>query len=174
MSRTSGFSLVETLTVLAVVAVLVAVGAPNVGEALARHQVRTAMHLISTDLAMARNAAIMRRGAVVACPRTSTLRCRSDADWSHGWLVFADPDGNRQPDDAGDLIRVADPPAGAGRALALGATRAFVRYQRDGRSAGTNLTVRVCSRGALAGEVVVNNLGRVRSVRPEGAAPCPL
>ena len=100
--------------------------------------------------------------------------CRGDADWSHGWIVFADPDGNRKPDVDSDLLRVSDPPSGAGRTLRLGATRNFVRYQRDGRSAGTNLTVRVCRGGTLNGEVVVNNLGRVRSVRPLTPRPCPL
>lgn len=174
MHTHAGFTLVEVLTTLAIVAVLLAVGLPGFADVLARQQVRTAMHLISTDLAMARNSAIMRRSPVVACPRTETLRCRSDADWSRGWIVFADPDGNRQPDSDGDLLRVSNAPSGAGRGLALGATRNFVRYQRDGRSAGTNLTVRVCSRGGLNGSVIVNNLGRVRTTRPARPTPCPL
>ena len=174
MHGNTGFTLIEILTTLAVVAVLLAVGLPSFSDVLARHQVRTAMHLISTDLAMARNSAIMRRAPVVACPRTETLRCRGDADWSHGWIVFADPDDNRQPDTDSDLLRVSDAPSGAGRGLRLGATRNFVRYQRDGRSAGTNLTVRVCNRGTLDGQVIVNNLGRVRTARPTRPTPCPL
>ena len=174
MSHPNGFTLVETLATLAILAVLLAIGLPGFSDVLARHQVRTTIHLISTDLAMARNSAIMRRSPVVACPRTETLRCRGDADWSHGWIVFTDPDDNRQPDSEGDLLRVSDAPSGAGRSLALGATRNFVRYQRDGRSAGTNLTVRVCSRGGLGGSVIVNNLGRVRTTRPTRPTPCPL
>ena len=174
MHEHAGFTLIETLTTLAVVAVLLAIGLPNFGDVLTRHQARTAMHLISTDFAMARNSAIMRRSPVVACPRTDDMRCRGDADWSHGWIVFRDPDGNRQPDADSDLLRIAGPPSGAGRGLRLGATRTFVRYQRDGRSAGTNLTVRVCSRGSLDGSVIVNNLGRVRTMRPALPTPCPL
>ena len=174
MHRQAGFTLIEILTVLAVVAVLLAVGLPGFADTLARHRVRTAMHLVSTDLAMARNSAIMRRSPVVVCPRTAALRCSTDADWAHGWIVFADPDGNRQPDAPGDLLRVADAPSGAGRGLRIGATRQFVRYQRDGRSAGTNLTVRVCSADSLNGQVIVNNLGRVRTVRPARPPACPL
>lgn len=173
MHHRNGFTLIELVTTLAIVAVLLAIGLPGFGDLLARHRIRTAMHLISTDLALARNSAIMRRSPVVACPRTETLRCRGDADWSHGWIVFADPDGDRQPDSDSDLLRVSDAPSGAGRGLQLGATRTFVRYQRDGRSAGTNLTVRVCSQGDLGGSVIVNNLGRVRTARPTQPIPCP-
>lgn len=174
MYHRKGFTLIELVTTLAVVAVLLAVGVPGFGDALARLRVQTAMHRVSTDLAMARSSAIMRRSPVVACPGTGMSGCHGDADWSRGWIVFADPDGNRRPDAVSDLLRVSDPPSGSGRTLRLGATRNFVRYQRDGRSAGTNLTVRVCSGGTLNGEVIVNNGGRVRTTRPTARRPCPL
>lgn len=172
MPRPTGFTLVETMATLALLAIVVAVATPGFTETLARHRVRTAMHLVGTDLAMARSSAIMRRADVVVCPRTADLQCRTDADWSHGWMVFADADGNRAADHEDDLLRVTDPPST--HALTLGATRPFIRYQRDGRSAGTNLTVRVCTRQTLSGEVIVNNVGRVRSRRPARPAPCPL
>lgn len=174
MPRSSGFTLVETMIVVAILAVLLAVGLPGFADTLARHRVRTAMHLVSTDLAMARSTAIMRRAHVVACPGTQAAGCNGDADWSHGWIVFADPDGNRRPDAPDDLLRVSDAPTGRGGSLRMGATRNFVRYQRDGRSAGTNLTVRFCTGQALSGEVVVSNLGRVRTVRPARPTACPL
>ena len=113
----------------------------------------------------------MRRAQVVVCPRTPDYRCRDDSDWSHGWIVFTDNDGNRQPDEDAHIVRVTDPPSH--RSLAIDSTRRFLRYQRDGRSAHSNQTVRVCSGERLAGTVVVNNLGRVRSARPARETPCP-
>lgn len=172
--RMRGVTLVELLTTVVILAIVCTFGLTAFGDVLARLRVQTALHLISADLAMARSSAIMRRDQVVACPGAAALGCRSDADWSHGWIVFADPDGNRQPDVDSDVIRVADAPSGAPASIRLTSTRAFVRYQRDGRSAGTNLTVNVCHKDTLAGQVVVNNLGRVRSTRPAPQRACPL
>lgn len=169
--KDAGFTLIEAMTVLAIVAVTLAVGLPAFGQSLQRQRVGTAMHLISADLAMARSTAIMRRAQVVVCPRTAGDRCRDDRDWSQGWIVFIDEDGDRQPGAPGDILRVTNPPGA--RHLSIDSTRHFLRYQRDGRSAHSNQTVRVCVRDRLAGTVVVNNLGRVRSARPGKPVPCP-
>lgn len=169
--KDAGFTLVETLTTLSIAAIALAVGLPAFSGSLERNRVATAMHLVSADLAMARSSAIMRRAQVVVCPRTPDHRCRDDRDWSQGWIVFTDGDGNRQPDAPADILRVTDPPSG--RALSIDSTRRFLRYQRDGRSAHSNQTVRVCTGQRLVGTVVVNNLGRVRSARPAAPTPCP-
>lgn len=171
--RTRGVTLVELMTTLAILTIVSTFGMTAFAEAIARHRVQTALHLISADLAMARNTAITRRSHVIACPGDPLMGCRLDANWSHGWIVFSDPDGNRQPDSERDLIRVGNAPSGAPQHLRLASTRNFVRYQRDGRSAGTNLTINVCTGTLLQGQVVVNNLGRVRSARPAREQSCP-
>lgn len=169
--KDAGLTLIELLTTLAIAAVTLTIGLPAFSGILERTRVATTMHRVSADLAMARSSAIMRRAQVVVCPRTADFRCRSDRDWSHGWIVFTDDDGNRQPDDNAHILRVTDPPAH--RHLSIGSTRHFLRYQRDGRSAHSNQTVRVCSGEDLAGTVVVNNVGRVRTARPARGTPCP-
>ncbi|MGO1540478.1 MAG: GspH/FimT family pseudopilin [Luteimonas sp.] len=169
--KDAGLTLIELLTTLAIAAVTLTLGLPVFSDTLERTRVSTTLHRVSADLAMARSTAIMRRAQVVVCPRTANFRCRSDSDWGQGWIVFTDDDGNRQPDDDAHILRVGDPPAH--RSLAIDSTRRFLRYQRDGRSAHSNQTVRVCSGNHLAGTVVVNNLGRVRSARPTRKTACP-
>ena len=169
--KDAGLTLIELLTTLTIAAITLTIGLPAFSGTLERTRVATAMHQVSADLAMARSTAIMRRAQVVACPRTLDYRCRNDSDWSHGWIVFTDDDGNRQPDEEADVVRVTDP--SSHRSLAIDSTRRFLRYQRDGRSAHSNQTVRVCSGEHLAGTVVVNNLGRVRSARAAADTPCP-
>src|SRR5690554_4362610 len=169
--KDAGLTLIELLITLAIAAVTLTIGLPAFSGSLERTRVATTMHQVSADLAMARSTAIMRRAQVVVCPRTADFRCRGDRDWSQGWIVFTDDDGNRQPDEKAHILRATDPPAH--RTLSIDSTRQFLRYQRDGRSAHSNQTVRVCSRQQLAGTVVVNNLGRVRSSRMPAGAPCP-
>lgn len=170
--KDAGFTLVELLTVLTVLALLLTLGLPAFSGVLARQRVAGALHLLSADMAMARATAVMRREPVVVCPRDASGACAGSRDWSGGWMVFRDPDGNRSPDTAGHVLRLSDPPGGG--ALALPASRTLLRYQPDGRSANSNLTVYVCAGPSYGGKVVVNNLGRVRSERADPAAPCPV
>lgn len=170
--KAAGFTLIEAMVVVAIAAITLTLGIPTFGDALQRQRVSTTMHLLSADMAMARSTALMRRSQVVVCPRADQAVCAGDGDWSRGWLVFKDPDGNRRPDADGDLLRTTDAPAGSRAVLHLLSSRPFLRYQADGRSANSNLTVRVCAEGQLRGKVVVNNLGRVRGERAPAGTPC--
>ena len=168
-----GFTLVELMVTVAIMAVLLTVGLPAFADALERQRLATSLHLLMADMAMARSSAIMRREPVVVCPGRADAGCADDSDWSHGWLVFRDPDGNRQPDAPGDLFRATDAPAGGPDRLRLGSTRPLLRYQANGMAAHSNLSVNACSGGLLRGKVVVNRLGRARSERPARETPCP-
>ena len=52
------------------------------------------------------------------------------------------------------------------------AGRPQLRYLPDGRSSGSNLRVRLCRDDTLLGQVIVNNVGRVRSESASGSKPC--
>lgn len=173
MSRKeAGFTLIELIFTVAILAVALVVALPAFHGMLQRLRASTTLHLLSADMAMARSTAVMRRAPVVVCPRGDAGGCAAAADWSRGWMVFDDPDGDRMPGGGKDVLRVTDPPGGG--ELFLPASRRLLRYQPDGRSANANLTVFVCSEGRYRGKVVVNNLGRVRTERPaDDGSACP-
>lgn len=171
-SRNAGFTLIELMTVVAILAVTLTVGLPGFNEVTQRQTVATTLHQLAGDMAMARSSAVMRRANVVVCPRTADNRCSDAQDWSHGWMVFDDADGDRQPTHEDDILRITDPPAAA--VLYLPSSRPALRYQADGRAANTNLTVYVCRDAGYLGKAVVNNLGRVRTERETGpSVACP-
>ena len=172
----SGFTLVELSITLVVAAVLLALGLPAFQELQERSQVQATLHLLTSQLALARMAAVTRNSPVVVCPSagTGTNECLGGTDWSTGWLTFIDPDGNRHPDRYEDVLR--DDPALRGRhGITIQSTsgRSHLRYHPDGSSPGTNLTLRLCRDGWLLGSVVVSNVGRSRTHRPSSPAPCP-
>ena len=168
-----GFSLIEATAMLAIAGVAMALALPSLSEALARQRVTTTLHLLSADMAMARSTAIMRRSQVVVCPRGTSDTCADDGTWSAGWLVFVDDDQNRLPDTIEDLLRSTEattrPPD-----VRLLSSRPMLRFQSSGRSAHSNLSVHLCAGTALAGSVIVNRVGRVRSERPSVDSPCPV
>ena len=46
------------------------------------------------DMARARSEAVMSRYPSVVCPSTDGSTCSGASDWSNGWIVFTDRDGD--------------------------------------------------------------------------------
>ena len=168
MSRAPrGFTLIECLACLALLAVVTTLGVPAWGSLAGAARVSGAMHRLTSDLAIARSSAIRGNVAHIACAGSPSTGCQAGG-WEPGWIVFADRNGNRRAD-PGEIVAEAGPL----HAIAIVATRTQVRYLPDGRSPHANLSLRICRAGALRGEVVVNNTGRVRSRRLDGTTACP-
>jgi len=174
--KDAGYSLIEAMTVLAILAITLALSWPTFAEMLRRQKVRSSMHLLGSAMAMARNSAVMRGVVVIVCPDNGAsdgARCAAGSDWSRGWIVFMDGDGNRRPDTPSDLLRSEQAPADGAVQIRSTSGRQFLRYQADGRSGGSTLTVSFCAQGQLAGTIKVNNVGRIRSEHLSELRSCP-
>lgn len=171
--RAAGFSLMESMIVLAVVAILAGLALPGLQDLLRRQRTAAALHLLSTELALARNTAITRRTPVTLCPSRGDGRCRGDPDWSSGWLLYRDPQRATQPASAADILQDVRQPVHPSIRIQSTSGRLRVRYQPGGFSGGSNLTLRVCADTQLRGEVIVNNAGRPRTHRHGDGVPCP-
>ncbi len=180
----SGFSLLEALVVLALIAVLLGLAVPGLAGMRQRHALQADAQALWSSLVLARSQALERQQRVMLCPTSANsanlaiLDCDASGDWSRGWLVFVDgnQDGQRQSDER-LLQRVAD--LGQGTRLQGNATvRKGAGYGADGRSesaTGAFLagTLSLCRAGLTeAWEVVINALGRPRLQRVE-VAYCP-
>lgn len=174
MRRSSaGFTLIEAIVVVAILAIVASVGIPAFSQMLERHRVVASSHRLGHDLALARASALMRRQPVVLCPLGPEDRCQPGTDWSRGWIVFADRDGNGRPDDDADVLWVQRHPAGPRDVPAIVANRRFLRFRHDGTSPGTNLTISVCIHARVATQQIVSNTGRARRFDPPDRLPCP-
>lgn len=169
---TRGFTLIEAMITLAVMATLLAIGMPSYQGFIQRQRVDSAMHLLTAHMASARMTAITHRVPTVVCPSNGNGGCRTDGDWTHGWLMFTDRDGNRRPDLPKHILRDERAPIHSSLRIVSSSRRPQLRYQPTGHSYGSNLTVRICNGDRLMGTVIVNNSGRVRSARSPGSRPC--
>ena len=77
----AGFTLVELLTVIVVLAVIAAIAMPSLEQALVNQRLRAAGTDLMSSLMLARSEAIKRRGVVEVAPLLGS-------DWRTGWRVF--------------------------------------------------------------------------------------
>ena len=174
MRHQLGFTLIELMISVSVAGILAGVAVPSLGGMVEQTRTSAAISSLTTHMALARVAAISRNRRAVLCPSNDGAQCRSDTDWSGGWMLFLDDDGNRKPDVNEDVLRVDLAPTSRHLRVVSTTGRQQLRYLPDGRSAGTNLTISICNQtGQLLGAVIVNNMGRPRSERPKVATPCP-
>jgi type IV fimbrial biogenesis protein FimT len=165
-------SLIEVLMVAVVVTVSLGVALPSFESVLASGRMRTARSRLTVTLAQARNEAVVRGREVVVCPTAGDGSCADSIEWQHGWMSFADDNGNGTRD-ADELPLVLAEAAGGVRIVATGGRR-LLRYRPDGSSAGSNVTLTFCDRRGAghATALALNNAGRLRqtAVSPENAA----
>ncbi len=175
--RTSrGFTLVELLMVLAIVAVLSTLAVPAFGAFIGRTQARTARNVLETSLNQARIAAVNHGGHVVVCPSLDAAHCARATTWHQGWILYVDLDHDRVRADHEPLLAVGQVHA-RGVAIVSSSGRLVLDYRPDGSASGTNLTLTVCDRQSGAGgasTVVVSPSGRVRRgvATPAAASAC--
>jgi type IV fimbrial biogenesis protein FimT len=79
-----GFSLIELLVTLAIIAILVMIGLPSFQGAIRGSRLTAAINELSTSLNLARSEAIKRNQHVVVL--------RTGSTWEEGWQVFVDVD----------------------------------------------------------------------------------
>lgn len=168
----SGFSLIEQIMVLVIVAVLTGVALPSLQHLLNQNRLRVAQNDFIGALRHARGMAITSGRRSLFCPSTDGQHCSSDTRWDHGWLLGHDADGDHQPDDQASYMGAA---YSASLNISSSVGRHEVRFRPDGSASGSNITLLFCESGTnRALSVVVSNAGRIRGApaTPAQAAAC--
>lgn len=166
----SGFTLIEALIAMAVLAILAALALPAAGNAIAAANAGEARTALLESMTLAVRRASVAGTHVVVCPGDNG-GCRDGIDWSGGWIVFADGNADRmlQP---GERILREQPALADGVHLRSTAGRTRLVFQANGGNAGSNVTFTLCDkRGAKkATALVLANDGRLRGSTPTMAA----
>jgi type IV fimbrial biogenesis protein FimT len=170
-----GLTVLELLATVALLAVLLAIAAPSVGNLLLESRMVAAVNGLVHALHLARSAAIQQLQPVVVCRTADGAGCAAPGDWASGWLVFANADRDDPPavDPGERVLHVMQPVPDA----SIRSNRAaFVLQPAEQRA--TNGTVTFCDRrgAAAARAVIVSYTGRPRvSTQSAGGQPltCP-
>lgn len=84
-----GFTIIELMTVVVIVAILAAVGLPSLRDVVISNRVKTAAGDLHFALTIARSEAVKRNAQV-------DLKPVNTGNWALGWSVVADPSGTPQ------------------------------------------------------------------------------
>ena len=146
--RERGFTLTEALVVLSIVAVVLAIGAPNLSHLIASMNARSASFDLIGDLALARSEAIKRNANVAVQP--------VDGNWAQGWRIVSGGTTLRQHEALPSVLTVA--------------TNGFagdLEFRPNGRLgddvAPANVSWRIASTNATPRCVVITPTGAARS-----------
>ena len=101
-ARAAGFSLIEMLTTMSILAILLAIASPGLASLTSANSLSSAQGELAAAMMLARGEAL-KRGASVGLAATSPLR---GAEFNGGWTVFVDANGNGQFDAGETIVRV--------------------------------------------------------------------
>ena len=160
-----GFTLLELLVVLTVLAALSIFGGAHLPELISAGALRSDVNTLTRHLRYGRFSALQHGAPVTLCALSPQGRCENV--WNGPLSLFIDhpPKGVRQgPEDR--LLRLSPgAPRGVGRQWRAFGSRRYLRWQPDGRTDGQNGRFTL-SHGEIAYELVVTQAGRLRQSRP--------
>lgn len=162
---TRGFSLIEVLVVMAIAAVLLGVGVPNLQQYIITSRLASASNEFFTALNVARSEAV-RRGAQVVLVTNGAANSR---DWTPGWTMFVDTDRDSALSAGEEVIRVG---AALEAPMTMFGSANFgtsVGFDTSGRLTNAGGTFVICNGTALVADgqarsraVILNSAGRAR------------
>lgn len=178
MRHARGFTLIEMIVTLAVLAIAVAIAIPSFTTQIRNNQSRALGEEFGAALSFARSEAV-KRGQLVSICASDAAQTNCANDWTNGWLVFVD--GAALPGatapvinaPATDILRIWEP-AGDQAVMTVtndGASRDFIRFTNLGTLARltdehiiANTRITDCS-GEAAHVINVSLSGSVHSRR---------
>lgn len=184
MRKIRGFTLIELMVSIAVLAILLGIAAPSFRSMTATSNLRGVSNELITTLAQARSEAIKRGGRVTVCMSADGVACIATGGWEQGWIMFTDDTrvGGSASIDAGETVLRVFPQSSSD--IVINGNMTYVSYGADGLSktmSGAFLagTLQVCNTSTgiadteRARKLTINNAGRVLITKPSVASTCP-
>ena len=171
--RQSGFTLIELMVTIAVLAILLSIGIPSFAETIRNNRVASQTNEFLTALNLARSEATKRGLPVTICGAADADldSCSGTTDWSNGWVIFADPANPGVVNAPGEVVIQTYPALNGQLQLTTPSVSTFVRFAASG-NAGANISFnfrhQTCTGNNLR-QIGLSPVGRISMQK----VPCP-
>lgn len=176
--RARGFTMIELMVTVAVVAILAAIAVPSFRDVIVTNKLSAQSNELLGAIQNARLESLKRNVRVTICQSSDGSTCASATTWG-GWLVFADANKDGTPQ-AAEILRTAQVsvPVQLTESSNLSANR--FSFRPDGMArVGTSLlngTLRFCAKVTSptnnARDVLINSGSRVLVEQAAAGASC--
>lgn len=96
-----GFTLIEMMVALAVMAILLSIAVPSFNDALLGTRLGAQANNLAAGATTARSEAIKRNATVTMCVSTDGTTCADSGGWEQGWIVKCNTENNTTCNSAG-------------------------------------------------------------------------
>ncbi|WP_218352664.1 GspH/FimT family pseudopilin [Alteromonas lipotrueiana] len=138
MLKQRGLTLVELMITVAIVAILMTVGAPGISSMLQQNQVIADINNISSVARAARFTAVDEGTEVILCPTKDYKKCKNN--WKEAKMAFIDENGNGELDENDILIAATEPLSDSNKVKGISGSLVF---GPDG-SVSKQATIEIC------------------------------
>ncbi len=135
-----GFSLVEMLTVVAIVGILLGIGVPSFRYITTANRTTSVINNLLGDMQFARAEAIKEGQPVTVCASADQATCSGAVAWTTGWIVFSDNTPALQQVNGNDFVLRTQRRLNGGDTLVSSAPAA-ITFNREGFAFGLPGTV---------------------------------
>lgn len=102
--RCRGFTLVELMVTIAIVAILAAIAFPNFEGTMRSNRVATTTNELIASISLARSEALRSPGGAVICTSIDGTACNGTS-WNDGWIIWNDLNRDEEIDGEERIVR---------------------------------------------------------------------
>ena len=147
--RSAGFTLVELVFTVTIVAILVSIAVPSFRTVTNANRISSEINGLLGDMQFARAEAVKEGRTITVCSSSNGTSCAASTTWGTGWIVFMDPNAN-QAVDAGESVLRVQKSLGSGDTLVADNATKAVSFNREGFAFGLPGTVTVALHDSTA------------------------